>query len=148
MKKLKYSWNRFDRESEIVYKRIIGSGYSPNTVIALARGGLILGVKISHYLKKPLMIISAKTYSDEKKILDTVILNTSYTAPLKSPVLICDELADSGKTLKVITSHFETLGVELKTATLLYKPHSKVRPDFYGSIVPNDKWIVFPWEVE
>lgn len=143
-----YTWSQFDEDCEELLRRIKNKKFKPSTIVALARGGLCLGVKLSHALGKPLMIVSAKTYGENKRSLQTVLLNSSYTVPLKSPVLILDEIADSGKTLKIVVDHFSTLGVDIKTATLLYKPHSIVRPDFYCKVAENKQWITFPWEME
>lgn len=146
MKKIKYNWSQFDKDTDTLVRKIKRSQYKPATLIALARGGLCLGTKLSHKLKQPLMIVSAKTYSDDKHQVNTVLLNSSYTVPLKSPILICDEIADSGKTLRIVMDHFKLLGVDVKTATLLYKERSIVKPDFYAHQTPNDEWVIFAWE--
>jgi hypoxanthine phosphoribosyltransferase len=75
-----------------------------------------------------------------------VVLNSSYTVPLKSPVLIVDEIADRGITLGIMAEHFKNLAVEYKTLTLLYKNRSKVHPDYFIREVPDKDWIIFPWE--
>jgi len=143
---IKYSWKQFDKDCDSLVRKIKRSKYKVQTVVSLARGGLCLGVRLSHRLKKPLLIISTKAYGDNKKAMKTVILNSSYTAPLQSPILICDEISDTGTTLDILKEHFETLAVELKTCTLLYKARTKVKPDFYCREVPNDSWISFIWE--
>lgn len=144
--KLNYTWSQFDVDCDSLVKQIRKTRFRPNTIISLARGGLCLGVKISHKLHKPLMIVSAKTYSDTKETMSTAVLNTSYTQPLISPALILDEISDSGRTLKIVMDHFITSGIDVKVATLIYKRHSKIKPDFYISEVDNNCWINFPWE--
>lgn len=139
-----YSWQQFDVDCVSLVKKV--RRYNPKTIVALARGGLSLGVKLSHLLHKPLMIISAKAYSEKKKVTSTIILNSSYTSPLQSPILIVDECVDSGTTLKIVTEHFESLGVEVRTAVLIYKKQSKIKPDYYISERDNKTWTVFPWE--
>ena len=143
--KLEYNWTQFDDDCITLAKKIRGK-FRPATIIALARGGLCLGVKISHKLHQPLMIVSAKTYNENKKSSSTVLLNSSYTLPLKSPVLIVDEIADSGKTLNIIKEHFESLGVDVRTAVILYKKRSIIKPDFYCREVENNTWVNFCWE--
>jgi len=142
----RYSWRQFEEDCKVLTKKIKRSKFQPKTIVALARGGLTLGVKLSHSLHTPLMIVSAKTYNGEKQSLNTVLLNSSYTVPLQSPILILDEIADSGKTLAVVMDHFKSLGVIVKTATILYKKHSVTKPDYYIKEVENEKWIEFPWE--
>jgi len=47
--------------------------------------------------------------------------------------------------LKFVKKHLEKLGVkEVITATLFYKPHSTVKPDFYGT--ETTAWIIFPYD--
>jgi len=52
-------------------------------------------------------------------------------------ILVVDDLVDTGKTIK---------GLLQDTAVIFYKPRSIVKPTFYVTEVPNDEWIVFPWE--
>ena len=141
-----YSWKQFDKDVKNLVRRIKYAKYRPKTIVALARGGLTLGVKLSHWLQTPLMIVSCKSYNEQDKQTNTVLLNSSYTVPLRSPILLIDEIADTGHTLKVVKDHFESLGVEVKTATLSYKKHSIIRPDWYMKQIKNETWIVYPWE--
>ena len=145
MKKI-YKWQQFDKDIANLVRRIKYANYQPKTIVALARGGLPLGVKLSHLLHLPLMIVSVKSYNEEKRQNSTVLLNSSYTVPLQSPVLLVDEIADTGHTLEVVKSHFESLGVEVRVATLSYKQHSCIRPDWYMSREEDKVWIVYPWE--
>jgi hypoxanthine phosphoribosyltransferase len=46
----------------------------------------------------------------------------------------------SGKTI------FETQKYKCFTATIHHKQSAITKPDFYYSLVPEDKWIVYPWE--
>lgn len=147
MQKTKYSWQDLEADYQILVRKIRRSKFIPNTIIGMARGGLTISVKISHRFHKPLMIVSCKTYNDKAESLNTALLNTSYTVPLQSPVLIVDEIADSGKTLKIVKEHFESLGIVVKTSTLVYKKHSIIKPDYYVREVGNDEWIIFPWEL-
>lgn len=147
MKKYKYTWKQFDVDCKNLVRRIKYAKYEPKTIVALARGGLPLGVKLSHLMGRYMMIVSAKTYNSKNQQDNTVLLNSSYTVPLQSPTLIVDEIVDNGKTLKIVKRHFQALGIQVKTATLLYKEHSVVKPDWYMKKVPNDCWVEFPWEV-
>jgi len=58
---------------------------------------------------------------------------------------IFDDVADTGKTLKVVSNHLESrVEGELNTCTIAFKPRSEIEPDYY--VYKTDKWIVFPWE--
>ena len=61
-------------------------------------------------------------------------------------VLIVDDVADTGKSLKLVKEHVMQQGAkEARTATMYYKPWSLVNPDYYEK--ETRLWIVFPWEM-
>ena len=92
-----------------------------NYIHGLSRGGLIPAVMLSHKLKIP--------YVDS-------IVNLNPTE-----VLIVDDIADSGKTLKKWSDY--------RTAVLHYKPHSSlVNPTIHATKHTTDDWIIYPWERE
>jgi hypoxanthine phosphoribosyltransferase len=58
-----------------------------------------------------------------------------------------DEVADTGKSLKLVIKHiFERGAKEVRIAAVYYKPWSVVKPDFYDR--ETSCWVVFPWEVK
>jgi hypoxanthine phosphoribosyltransferase len=62
-------------------------------------------------------------------------------------VLVVDEVADTGKSLKLVKEHIIEQGAtEVKIATVYYKPWSIVKPDYYEK--ETSQWIVFPWEIK
>ena len=86
-------------------------------IYAIPRGGLVIGVWLSHYLDIP-MLSKLNLASEEK-------------------ILIVDDIADTGETLAQLPSWFNT-------ATLYYKKRSIIKPTFYAEETEN--WIVFPYE--
>jgi hypoxanthine phosphoribosyltransferase len=62
-------------------------------------------------------------------------------------VLVADEVADTGKSLKLVKEHIIQEGAtEVRIATVYYKPRSIVKPDYYEK--ETSRWIVFPWETK
>ena len=58
-------------------------------------------------------------------------------------VLVVDDVADSGRTLKLVMEMLAKQGAEARSAVLYSKPRSIIRPDY--SWMDTDKWITFPW---
>ena len=58
-------------------------------------------------------------------------------------VLIADDVADSGHTLKMVTDFCAGSVGEVRSAVLYEKPHSVIAPDY--SWRKTDLWIDFPW---
>jgi hypoxanthine phosphoribosyltransferase len=62
-------------------------------------------------------------------------------------ILIVDDIADSGETLKYAVSKLKGNGCEsIQTASVFYKPCSKFKPDYFAKEVEETTWIVQPWE--
>ncbi len=50
-------------------------------------------------------------------------------------------ICDTGETLEYYDIHDYIL-----TATIHHKQTAIIEPNFYYSLAPQDKWIVYPWE--
>ncbi|MBS3815026.1 MAG: phosphoribosyltransferase [Hadesarchaea archaeon] len=123
----------------------IKNDFDPDVVIGVARGGLIPAVRLSHLLNDLLMrVIHVKYYED----VDTPTEEPeiwSDVGELEGKVLLVDDVADTGSTLEVVLNHLEDkVEDELRVATLVWKPKSSVKPDYY--VYKTSDWIVFPWE--
>ena len=143
VKILKCSWSQFDRDINTLVERMTRDGFKPKSIVCIATGGLCLGAKLRNILKLPLTIISTASYSGTQR-QKTLMLNSSYVVPLQSPVLVVDDVADSGRTLTTVKEHLQLGGVEVRTATLFYKETSVIKPDWY--LHKTNRWLVFPWE--
>ena len=91
-------------------------------IYAIPRGGLIIGVMMSHKLGLPL-IDRLQSYYGKK-------------------FLIVDDIADTGKTLEKMKAEVYK---EAHTATIHYHKQSLVEPSFWVE-EKGDDWIVYPWE--
>ncbi|WP_406655617.1 phosphoribosyltransferase [Methanolobus sp. ZRKC2] len=125
------------------------SGYEPDMIIALARGGWFAGrvlcdflglddltsLKIEHYLGTALA-------GDEPKIkyplADNVVEGKN--------ILIVDDITDTGKSLVHSIEYVNQRGPkEVRTATLQYLDSSEHDPDYCGERLEEWAWVVFPW---
>ncbi len=60
-------------------------------------------------------------------------------------VLVVDDVADSGHSLRVASKHLVRKGArEIMVCTLYLKPKSVFKPNHYARI--TSKWVIFPWE--
>jgi hypoxanthine phosphoribosyltransferase len=58
-------------------------------------------------------------------------------------ILVVDDVADTGRTLKLVNEFCEGKVADSKIAVLYEKPHSEVKCDFVWRY--TDKWVNFPW---
>lgn len=119
--------------------------FDPDIIIGIARGGLTPAVRLSHLLgDKPLRIIHVRFYENVNQRRGKPEM-WSDVGKVSGKVLVVDDVADTGETLKMVVKHIKEKGAsDVRIATIAYKPRSCVKPDFY--IFETEKWIVFPWE--
>ena len=87
-----------------------------------------------------------KAYAGTRK-LDRVRLEPFRYPIGRKSVLLVDDIHDSGRTLQKVIHHLQRRRPRaLRTATLFYKHHAHLPPDFHARTVAPDVWVVFPWE--
>ena len=129
-------------------ERVVESGFKPDVVVGIARGGWIPARVLSDVLyADSLQNIRIEYYSDVGKKGREPKITQPITGSLEGKsILLVDEVADTGDSLYYAIEHVEALGAgEVKTAVLHWKPWSRVKPDFY--MVQTEKWTVYPWEL-
>ncbi len=121
-------------------------GFKPQVIVGIARGGLTL----SHALAEGMDIREVQTLRTElydktcKRDMLSIFGECNFNDILR--VLVVDDIADSGDTLKAVMLHLEDEynDIEFKSATLFYKKTSIYKPHFW--INEANDWIDFFWE--
>ncbi|QKR00384.1 phosphoribosyltransferase [Metallosphaera tengchongensis] len=129
---------------------IIKNSYSPDVIIAVARGGLVparlladslgvvdvLSLKVEHW-------ITTANHTTEARI------KYPYKVDLNDKkVLIIDDITDTGDSLILTSSYVKEnfSPYSMKTATLQHiKTSSKFVPDYYAQEITEWAWFMYPW---
>ena len=126
------------------------SGFQPDILVAIGRGGYIparvladyldlmdlAGIKVEHYLK-----------GAQKKPLARVRypLNVAVT---DRRVLVIDDVSDTGDTFRVTLDHMSQSGAAvIRTAVMHHKVVSRYRPDYFAQELTEWRWLIYPWAV-
>jgi len=142
------SWDDVDSTAEKLANQIKESKFDPDCIIGVTTGGLfplaLLAIRIKG---KSIFTITAK--KEKQGETDSVTIANLPNFDLKGKsVLLVDEIAQSGSTLKTIADVIKKecgVGI-LKTATLAANTDvCENWPDYYVLVEEGD-WIVFPWE--
>ena len=123
------------------------SGFEADLIVGVSRGGLIPTRIMSDLLENPsLANVTAEFYVGVAETKQEPSITQPVSASVDGKkVLVVDDLADTGKSLKLVTSHLKSRGAsEVRIATIYYKPWSITVPDYYEK--ETRRWIVFPWE--
>ncbi|GAA3610922.1 phosphoribosyltransferase [Kineosporia mesophila] len=142
------TWDLFGEASRELARDIAGSGFRPDMVIAVARGGLLPAGAISYALGvKAAGTLNVEFYSDiEETLPDPVVLEPllDTDAIVGKNLLVVDDVADSGRTLDLVLELLRRhQPAQVRSAVLYTKPRTIVQPDF--SWRETDRWINFPW---
>lgn len=152
-KHLYVSYDEYHNLIEKLALKIDDSGWEFDTILCLARGGMRPGDILSRVFEKPLAIMSTSSYrADAGTIqghLDIARFITTPKGELAGKVLLVDDLADSGKTLKAVIDLLKNNYVpitELRSAVIWTKGLSAFTPDYSVEFLPTNPWIHQPFE--
>ena len=151
-KHLYVSWDEYHALIEKLALKIHKSGWEFDHILCLARGGTRPGDILSRVFDRPLAIMSTSSYRENSGTLQGRLDIASYiTMPrgeLEGRVLLVDDLADSGETLKAVGDRLRGgLRIsEMRSAVLWVKGISTVLPDYYVEMLPSSPWIHQPFE--
>ena len=143
------SWNQIYDMLLDLADRIREDGFKPDIIVGVSRGGWPPARVLSDLLSNPnLANVRAEFYLGVAETkCEPALTQPISVAVAGKRVLIVDEVADTGKTLKLVKEHIIEQGaVEARTATVYCKPWSIVKPDYYSK--ETGDWIIFPWEVK
>lgn len=141
------TYERFGSAIRELTGTIVDSGYEPDWIVCIARGGLMVGGAIGYALPlKNIATLNVEFYTDVDERLDAPVvlppvLDLVDLAHTK--VLVVDDVADTGETLKLVVELLAPSVEEVRSAVLYEKARSVLRPDY--SWRKTDDWIDFPW---
>ncbi len=142
------SWDDMDRLAFLISKKIIEDGLEFDRIVTMAKGGWPMARPLVDYVQaKEVASIGLKLYKgiNERELEPEVYqdLNADVSG---ETILLFDDVADTGETLAFVKQYLQEKGAKkIITATLFYKPHSSIKPDYYG--METIAWIIFPYEL-
>jgi hypoxanthine phosphoribosyltransferase len=144
------TWEAFGVASRDLAHTVADSGYRPDVVVAVARGGLTVAGALAYALGvKNCGTMNVEFYTDVDERLDVPVVlppSLDMVDVTGLRVLVADDVADTGHTLRLVREVLLQHVAEARTAVLYHKPRSVVRPDYTWR--ETDLWIDFPWSAE
>ena len=141
-----------------VYK----SGYRPNYIIGVWRGGAPIGIAVQEFLdvlgvpSDHIAIRTSHYKGIDERDSQVQVYGLNYVikqVESEDSLLIVDDVHDTGISIQKIILDLQTAckknTPEIKVATPYFKPKKNKtdrKPDFY--IHETEKWLVFPHELE
>jgi uncharacterized protein len=141
------SWQEYGEGSRKLAELVADSGFRPDIILAIARGGLLVGGALSYSLQvKNVFMINVEYYTGVGERLEFPVLlppPLSLVDLRDARLLVADDVADTGRTLAMVTELCRQEVAEIRTAVLYEKPQSIVKCDYAWR--RTERWIEFPW---
>ncbi|WHT17457.1 phosphoribosyltransferase [Crossiella sp. CA-258035] len=129
---------------------IADDGYAPDIILSIARGGLFVAGGLGYALDvKNLHVMNVEFYTGVGTTLDMPVMLPPVPNVIDlsgAKVLVTDDVADTGKTLKLVHDFCADTVAEVRCAVIYEKPHSLVKCEYVWR--HTDRWINFPWSVQ
>ncbi|AOZ71962.1 phosphoribosyltransferase [Boudabousia tangfeifanii] len=153
------TWQGFGDATRELAQKVADSGWMPDLIVAVARGGLLPAGAVSYALGvKAIGTMNVEFYTDVAETLPEPVLLPplmDVSALDGKKVLVVDDVADSGKTLKMVMDLIAKDGLSLdgkaavkvdaRSLVIYEKSRSVIKPDYVWK--ETDLWINFPWSV-
>jgi hypoxanthine phosphoribosyltransferase len=140
-------WLEFGDASRDLAHDVLASGFEPEVVVAIARGGLLLAGSISYALGvKSCGALNVEFYTGVgERLKDPVVLPPMLDEQslVGKRVLLVDDVSDSGRTLDMVMQLLKAGGADVRSIVLYTKPGTLHEPDYTWRRTPL--WITFPW---
>ncbi|MER5466286.1 phosphoribosyltransferase [Streptomyces sp. NPDC002668] len=143
------SYEMFGGAIRELAQAIADDGYEPDIVLSIARGGVFVAGGLAYALDcKNIHLVNVEFYTG----VGTTLAMPVMLAPIPNAIdfsdkkiLIADDVADTGKTLKLVRDFCIDHVAEVRSAVIYEKSHSLVKCEYVWK--RTDEWINFPWSV-
>lgn len=147
-KKAKYitlRWNDVEKDAKKLADKITASKFEFDTILGIARGGLVPAMLLSDLLgKKHLLSMQACLYEDGKRRESLQVLEWPAKSIEGKQILVVDDISDTGTTLGEVEKWLNAHKFKkFKFACLHSKPKTQKKPDFFAREL--DGWVCYPW---
>jgi hypoxanthine phosphoribosyltransferase len=143
-------WAGVGPATRTLAETINDDGFHPDVILAIARGGLIVAASLGYALGvKNTWTMNVEFYTgvDERLAMPVVLPPVPQAVDLSGArVLVADDVADTGATLKLVKDFCADHVAEVRCAVIYQKPESTVECEYAWK--RTDRWINFPWSVE
>ena len=162
--KIYYSWQDINHQVAELAHQIIKSGWKPDYIVGLTRGGLTPAAMLSHFLGVKMHTLDVRLRDGDCELESNAWMaddafGYERDAPMK--ILIVDDINDTGATFEWIKKDWQSSCIPadpkwsgiwndtVKFAVLTNNLASPAKVDYAAKEVnkeEEDCWLVYPWE--
>ena len=144
------SWSEVERLCQHLAGLIRESGYRPDLVIAIGRGGYVPARLMCDWLHiMGLTSIKVEHYLSGANRQEEAVIRYPLKADIRGlRVLVVDDVNDTGDTLEAATQHLQAFQPgEIRTAVMHHKAVTSFDADYSAGKIVKWRWLIYPWAV-
>lgn len=159
---LRISWKEYQDLIQRIVRHLVSKEFEPDAILAIARGGLVPAVSLSHALGCRSLGVAhlQRTDSDEILALPETGCDLQWVVLPDKPfasLLVVDDIVGYGRTLEWVHRYLRQRRPHVAAVfVVLFDDlnHPKTDycrlnvPFFSASGIRKHKWVVFPWETD
>jgi uncharacterized protein len=136
------SWAQFDRHVQRLAREV--TGFRPEAVVGIAHGGVFVGGALASAMQLEFYPVRISRRSRDRAGGEPKLSGVVPRELKGRRVLIVDDIASSGDTLKLAVRSAKSIGAAaIATCALVCRPQG-FQPDFHA--LKEDTFFVFPWD--
>lgn len=147
------NWEDIDDMVHQLHRSMVRKKYKPDFIVGISRGGLVPAIMLSHIFKVPMLPVVWATRDFIDMDRERVKQVQKLVRKQEKNVLIVDDICDTGATFESFQEYLMedqcasfASGVEFCSLYVRYT--AEFNPTYWAVEVPDESWIVFPFETE
>jgi uncharacterized protein len=144
------TYERFGEAVRELAQSVADDGFEPDIILSIARGGLFVAGGLGYALDvKNVHLASVEFYTGVGETLPMPVMLPPVPSVVdfsRKKVLVADDVADTGRTLKLVHDFCAEHVAEVRTAVIYEKSQSVVKCEYVWK--RTEAWIEFPWSVQ
>jgi uncharacterized protein len=144
------TWPLFGTAARELAQQVADDGFRPDLILSIARGGLFVAGALGYALAvKNVHVTNVEFYTGVDERLDLPVMLPPVPSAVDlsgAHVLLADDVADTGATLRLVKDFCAGCVAEVRCAVIYEKPRSVVRSEYVWR--RTERWINFPWSVD
>ena len=149
---VRLSWEDVEKDTLHIIDRMKEENFDPDIIVSIARSGLIPAAMIAYVLgNKQLYVIKVdfskvQKSGQDQELNDKPVITQELTKDVQGlKVLVVDEMAVSGSTLKLVKAYMDMKNPqEVRYAVLYKQPWAEFQPNYSGREIKE--WPLYPWK--
>ncbi len=145
---VRFSWEDVEELLWEVFIELRSSGYHPDVVIGVSRGGLAPARILTDYLQsKYICTFQMGHWGEDTSLRErpAIVFPLPEVDLSRKKVLVVDDVSDEGGTMEEVVRYLSPKVGEIRTAVLVSKADSRFQADYCPKIMTKWRWVLFPW---